>query len=297
MEMKKKVLIVGSDSAIGTEIVNHFKDKYNLIGLSRKKINNSITNHVFDLDKTDISGLPDISADIGIVFSSITDIDVCEKFPKKAFKTNVEGTKKILDVLKINKIKRLIYFSTGTVVSGYDTPMNEDMTPSPPNVYSVTKHLAEKEIKNYSEFFDSIVIRPFFVYGPNTRHNRLVYNLITNISKKNTINLNKNAKPKINPIYIDDVIQIIQLLVENKNNISFDCINIAGNEVVSIKELAEKISKILKTSIVFKESENNSKNIIADITKLKEKYNYKFQFKLDEGLEHMIASMQNKNLI
>ncbi len=295
--MKKKVLIVGSDSAIGTEIVNHFKDKYNLIGLSRKKINNSITNHVFDLDKTDISGLPDISADIGIVFSSITDIDVCEKFPKKAFKTNVEGTKKILDVLKINKIKRLIYFSTGTVVSGYDTPMNEDMTPSPPNVYSVTKHLAEKEIKNYSEFFDSIVIRPFFVYGPNTRHNRLVYNLITNISKKNTINLNKNAKPKINPIYIDDVIQIIQLLVENKNNISFDCINIAGNEVVSIKELAEKISKILKTSIVFKESENNSKNIIADITKLKEKYNYKFQFKLDEGLKHMIASMQNKNLI
>ena len=194
-----------------------------------------------------------------------------------------------MDVLKINKIKRLIYFSTGTVVSGYDTPMNEDMTPSPPNVYSVTKHLAEKEIKNYSEFFDSIVIRPFFVYGPNTRHNRLVYNLITNISKKNTINLNKNAKPKINPIYIDDVIQIIQSLIENKNNISFDCINIAGNEVVSIKELAEKISKILKTSIVFKESENNSKNIIADITKLKEKYNYKFQFKLDEGLEHMLS--------
>ena len=211
--MKKKVLIVGSDSAIGTEIVNHFKDKYDLIGLSRKKINNSITNHVFDLDKTDISGLPDISADICIVFSSITDIDVCEKFPKKAFKTNVEGTKKIFDALKINKIKRLIYFSTGTVVSGYDTPMNENMTPSPPNVYSVTKHLAEKEIKNYSEFFDSIVIRPFFVYGPNTRHNRLVYNLITNISKKNTINLNKNAKPKINPIYIDDVIQIIQLFM------------------------------------------------------------------------------------
>ena len=295
--MKKKVLIVGSDSAIGTEIVNHFKDKYDLIGLSRKKINNSITNHVFDLDKTDISGLPDISADICIVFSSITDIDVCEKFPKKAFKTNVEGTKKILDVLKINKIKRLIYFSTGTVVSGYDTPMNENMTPSPPNVYSVTKHLAEKEIKNYSEFFDSIVIRPFFVYGPNTRHNRLIYNLITNIAKKNTINLNIDAKPKINPIYIDDVIQIIQLLVENKNNISFDCINIAGNEVVSIKELAEKISKILKTSIIFKESENNSKNIIADITKLKEKYNYKFQFKLDEGLERMIFAMQNKNLI
>ena len=295
--MKKKVLIVGSDSAIGTEIVNHFKDKYNLIGLSRKKINNSITNHVFDLDKTDISGLPDISADICIVFSSITDIDVCEKFPKKAFKTNVEGTKKIFDALKINKIKRLIYFSTGTVVSGYDTPMNENMTPSPPNVYSVTKHLAEKEIKNYSEFFDSIVIRPFFVYGPNTRHNRLIYNLITNIAKKNTINLNIDAKPKINPIYIDDVIQIIQLLVENKNNISFDCINIAGNEVVSIKELAEKISKILKTSIIFKESENNSKNIIADITKLKEKYNYKFQFKLDEGLERMIFAMQNKNLI
>ncbi len=295
--MKKKVLIVGSDSAIGTKIVNHFKDKYDLIGLSRKKINNSITNHVFDLDKTDISGLPDISADICIVFSSITDIDVCEKFPKKAFKTNVEGTKKIFDALKINKIKRLIYFSTGTVVSGYDTPMNENMTPSPPNVYSVTKHLAEKEIKNYSEFFDSIVIRPFFVYGPNTRHNRLIYNLITNIAKKNTINLNIDAKPKINPIYIDDVIQIIQLLVENKNNISFDCINIAGNEVVSIKELAEKISKILKTSIIFKESENNSKNIIADITKLKEKYNYKFQFKLDEGLERMIFAMQNKNLI
>ena len=295
--MKKKVLIVGSDSSIGTKIVNHFKDKYDLIGLSRKKINNSITNHVFDLDKTDISGLPDISADICIVFSSITDIDVCEKFPKKAFKTNVEGTKKIFDALKINKIKRLIYFPTGTVVSGYDTPMNENMTPSPPNVYSVTKHLAEKEIKNYSEFFDSIVIRPFFVYGPNTRHNRLIYNLITNIAKKNTINLNIDAKPKINPIYIDDVIQIIQLLVENKNNISFDCINIAGNEVVSIKELAEKISKILKTSIIFKESENNSKNIIADITKLKEKYNYKFQFKLDEGLERMIFAMQNKNLI
>ena len=252
---------------------------------------------MFDLDKTDISGLPDISADICIVFSSITDIDVCEKFPKKAFKTNVEGTKKIFDALKINKIKRLIYFSTGTVVSGYNTPMNENMTPSPPNVYSVTKHLAEKEIKNYSEFFDSIVIRPFFVYGPNTRHNRLIYNLITNIAKKNTINLNIDAKPKINPIYIDDVIQIIQLLVENKNNISFDCINIAGNEVVSIKELAEKISKILKTSIIFKESENNSKNIIADITKLKEKYNYKFQFKLDEGLERMIFAMQNKNLI
>ena len=101
------------------------------------------------------------------------------------YQVNVEGTRSLLRAASINKVKKVLFYSTVGVI-GKDADFHGDELSEcePVSVYARSKYLAEQEVINSSKHGgpDSVVLRFPVVYGPQDRGN--VAKLIEAIYKR-----------------------------------------------------------------------------------------------------------------
>jgi len=83
-----------------------------------------------------------VNPDLVIHTSAVTDLELCEKNKKLAYKVNVEGTKNVVNASKEPKSK-IVYMSTSNVFSGDKKVYHEDDIPEPSNYYAFTKLIGE----------------------------------------------------------------------------------------------------------------------------------------------------------
>jgi nucleoside-diphosphate-sugar epimerase len=111
-----------------------------------------------------------------------------------------------------------------------------------------------------------IILRFFFVYGPGQRKTMLIPRLVDSIKKGAPINLNGKYGLSINPIYVSDAVNAVNgALNINRSEI----MNIAGKETLNLKEICNKIGKQLNKQAQFITNSNLPRNIIGDISKMR----------------------------
>ena len=102
---------------------------------------------------------PDI--DIVIHAGALTGIRPCEEDQPLAWKTNVEGTRNLVDaVLESRQKIQFVYVSTACVFDGHHEMYKESSTPYPENFYALTKLVGESEVRKLPEF---LIARTNFV--------------------------------------------------------------------------------------------------------------------------------------
>jgi len=146
-----KVLITGGSGALGNSLKKVFPDAY-------------FPTH----DGIDVMDLVSVSKailsykpEVLIHTAALVGIRECEENKDLAWKTNVEGTQNILDVLKkLNNDCYLIYISTACVFAGeHERYYTEEDMPAPKNYYSLTKLCGEIAVRQHS---NTCVIRTNF---------------------------------------------------------------------------------------------------------------------------------------
>jgi len=146
------VLITGSTGRLGKELIKFFP---NALTPTRNELD------VADSQKVDYyvkSHLPKIV----IHLAAITDIRKCEENENLAWKTNVEGTLKIVKACeKFVSECYFVYMSTPCVFSGEEGNYNEDSIPHPKNFYGLTKCLAEMIVRSSNLTY--LIVRSNFV--------------------------------------------------------------------------------------------------------------------------------------
>ena len=85
-------------------------------------------------------------------------------------------------------------------------------------------------------------------------------------------------------IYVDDLVQVIKLSIDEGWNGLFD---VAASEVQSVRNIANEIGKQLGTVAVFEEAEFTAKDMSADLTGLNEK-NTKSLRNFSKGLSALL---------
>lgn len=149
------VLITGGSGALGTELKKIFSDALvpthqELDITNRKTVINYIKNHDIDLI---------------IHTAALTHIRPCEENQSVAWKTNVEGTKNLVDsVLDNKKNTKFIYISTACVFDGHTGMYKESSIPYPENFYALTKLIGEYEVNKLPEY---LIVRTNFVAKKN----------------------------------------------------------------------------------------------------------------------------------
>ena len=140
---------------------------------------------------------------------------------KKSFEqVNVELTKKIIDICKKSKIKKIIYFS-GLGVSSKST-----------SDYFVSKFKAEQLI--IKSGLDYTIFRPSYIIG---KDDYLTRNFKKQIRKKKIL-IPGSGKYNIQPISIQDVCYIVNLASQSRN-FSKKIIDLVGPEKISFIQFAK----------------------------------------------------------
>jgi len=283
----KKLLITGHDGFIGTNLVKSLSKKYELFGVSLNKSPQKINQIKKNINKLKIDDLPKNISTV-IHLAALTDVDLCQKNPTECFQANVYGTQNILEITKkINA--NFIYLSTNHVYGPpKKLPIKEDHPKNPSSIYATSKLLSEIICQTYAKNYgiNVSIIRLFSVYGPNSAKHLVSTKIISQILNDSSIQLG-NLFPKRDFIYIDDVINAIELILTK--TVGYNEFNVGTGKSHSILELCKILKKISESKIPVVSTKSKSrikeiKNIYANSNKLK-KLGWNPHYTIEEGLK------------
>jgi len=212
----------------------------------------------------------------------------------------IKGILNVIEGCIKNKIKELYLASSSEV---YQTPnkipTDENESLKIPNIfnprysYGGGKILTELMGIHYGKkYFKKLVIfRPHNVYGPNMGHEHVVPQFINRFKslKGKNFKIQGTGNEIRSFIYIKDFLNAFNLILNRGKHLGV--YNIGTNEKIQIKNLAYKLSKILKKKIILKKTpiaKGGTKIRIPNIKKIK-KLGFIPKFYLDKGLRETLG--------
>ena len=240
--------------------------------------------------RTDLTQLPDPAALPESVDAVIHLAQASAAFPGGAdalFQVNAAATQRLADYARRAGAKRFIFTSSGNVYAPGRGPLFEDTPLEPADFYGVTKLVSEKVLGCYREFFDVIILRLFAPYGPG-QQGRMIPGIIERVRAGRTVTLTNGGEPRINPVYIDDLVEIFATALKLKGS---HTVNVAGPEVVSVRDVANLAGAALGVQPVFEERESASHvNFIADTTRMNDLFGALKVTSPAQGIRRMVVS-------
>lgn len=257
------------------------------------------------------------NGDILIHLAAISSLPECQSEPNEAFDVNVNGTIKLFEICRRKNVKKIIFASTSAVYeNNRDSFCKESDVINPTLIYSLTKYTCENICKSYIKNYNMniSVIRFFNVYGGNQDFRRLsppltIYIMKELINNKRPI-LHSNGKQKRDYVYIDDLLKLILLVIDNSEN---HIVNACSNSSISVNEIFDIIKKEMNKDIqpIYISSKNFwnkydklfncempiNKNIIEDEVKkytlgdnsyAKKTFNWELEYNMSLGLKNMV---------
>lgn len=195
-------------------------------------------------------------------------------FPNSAidiFKVNIESTARLLDYAKRAGVIKFIYASSGGVYGTSIKPFKESnpiVAAGELDYYLGSKVCSEIIAQGYSSIFQVIVLRPFFIYGPGQDRSMLIPKLMDSVSASKLITLQGMNGIRINPIHVEDAGAAVVATLKLEESGIF---NLAGPNIFSIRNICESMGKYLEKKPNFKIFPQQTKDLIGDISHMKQK--------------------------
>ena len=248
---KKSILITGGTGSFGQFFAKYILDNYKpkkLIIFSRNENNqHKLKNDIFfskheEITRYFIGDIRDLerlkiafkNVDFIVHAAALKHVDVAEYNPFEFIKTNIEGTKNVIEAAIYNKVKKVISLST-------------DKASSPVNLYGATKLCADKMIVSANNF-----------YGTNKT-------LLSVVRYGNVVSSNGS----VIPLFIDQLKNNKPITITDPNMTRF---SIELNECVKFVDLCFKIMKGSEIFVPFMKSYKLSELVSVFGKKIKIKY-------------------------
>ena len=153
-----KIVIVGSNGRLGTELARTYQKNYEVIGYNRAALD---VENLAQLRET----LHPIDFRILINCAAFTNVDLCESQRKRAFIINSEVPRELAEICRAKNAK-LIHFSTDYVFDGEKRePYLESDPANPISVYGESKRAGEENV--LAVLGRHLVVRVSWVFGPD----------------------------------------------------------------------------------------------------------------------------------
>jgi dTDP-4-dehydrorhamnose reductase len=183
---KPSLLILGARGFVGSAVAAAARDSHRVIRADRSRRSNE-TDAVVDVTNASEvnAALREVRPDRVLLLSAISDIDLCEREPERAWATNLRGAEYVANVCaQIGA--GLLFTSTGAVFDGTQIGYVESDPVSPVSVYSQTKAAAESVV--LALLPAATVLRVSLVLGRarRTESNSLVDSLVRRWSRGET---------------------------------------------------------------------------------------------------------------
>ena len=235
----------------------------------------------------------DENIDFVIHLASCASPKAYARYPINTLKSGSIGTINALGIAKKHKAKFFLASTSEIYGDPEVSPQDENYwgnvnTLGPRSMYDESKRFAESATQAYvtTHGLNANIARIFNTFGPNMQvdDGRVVTNFIYQALNNNDITIYGNGEQTRSFSYIDDTVEGLFRVINYDKS---DVFNIGNDNEITVKELAERIIKLINSNskLIFKElPENDPKRRKPDLTKARKVLNYNPQFSLEEGL-------------
>lgn len=188
-------------------------------------------------------------------------------FPAHAndlYGVNVNATSKLLDYAYSAGASQFIYASTGGLYIPRPSFLSENSeihAPRKLGAYYASKICGELLVQAYSSYLAATILRPFFVYGQGQKANMLIPRLLANVRSGIPIQLQGECGLSLNPVNALDAAKAIVASIKKPSSA---VINIAGPEVLTIRQISTMFGNSLNVQPVFELVPGDPQCLIAD---------------------------------
>lgn len=286
-----KILIIGSKGFIGSHCVDFFQSKD--YDVWQADVNDSADKNFYKIERqnSDFSLVfKEHQFDICINASGSAHVGFSFENPSKDFELNVANVQKILVAIRnYNSNCKFINFSSAAVYGNPQTlPITENSICRPLSPYGFHKLQSELLLTEYHKFFglNTCSLRVFSAYGPRLKK-QLFWDLYQKSLKSNVISLFGTGNETRDFIYINDLVQIIDLVIKH-STFQGSIYNVASNIETTITEAAQVFVNAFspEKGVVFngEVKVGDPNNWLADMEIIK-KYGFEPRFNLNLGLK------------
>lgn len=219
--------------------------------------------------------------------------------PLEYVRSNIEGTINILEAMRKNNVKKIVFASSSSVYGNCKAEkFTEDLKVTEPiSPYAATKSACEQFLYTYSKLYDmqALCLRFFTVYGPRQRPDLAIRKFIELIEQDKPIPVYGDGTTMRDYTYIDDIVNGIMSAI-NYDKTPYEIINLGGGSPVTLNEMIATIEKVLGKKAKIERLPMQPGDVdrtVADITKAKRLLNYNPQTTFEEGIRKFIEWRNN----
>ncbi len=205
------------------------------------------------------------------------DVRIGAKDTRVHFEQNIIATYNVLEAMKKNDVKKIIFTSTSTVYGeAMEIPTPEDYAPMIPiSIYGASKLACEALITSYVHTFDmqAWIYRFANVIGMRSTHG-VIYDFINKLNaNSSTLEILGDGNQTKSYIYISDCINAMFSGMKSKQKLSV--FNIGSSDAIKVRRIAQIVCEEMNLKPSFKYTGGNRgwkgdvPYMFLDCTKLK----------------------------
>tara|TARA_Y100001954_G_scaffold234127_1_gene288928 strand:- start:3739 stop:4635 length:897 start_codon:yes stop_codon:yes gene_type:complete len=296
------ILILGGSSFIGLHLIRRLaKTKHKVTSFSRTEIKNKLANVNYIQgnfnNRRDVkNALKGMDAIIHLIVSSSPRSS--NKSIQVDVETNLINTIQLLELMKEENIKKIIFPSSGCSVYGNNSCANELSALEPSSSYGIIKLAIEKYLKLYEVIYDieALIFRVSCVYGPAYKKigsQGIISTTLYKLRSNTPLGIWGDGNSIRDFIFIDDLIDLFENSIKSFRKGVYNAGSGKGYSVLDIISICEKVTKKSAEVNYFPAVKGDLTEIVLDQVKTEHELDWRTKISIEKGIELCWTEMKS----
>jgi len=231
------------------------------------------------LDMTDPEGMGRLlrkNPPAVVIHAAAYGVDPAHKDPEEAFRVNVAGTWALLKACADSRVERFIHIGTCFEYGPQGSSVSEDAPLFPLTSDAASKAAGSLLVAHMSRSLGvrAVVLRPFWVWGPGERADRLAPQILRSSLDKKRLALSE-GRQVLDFIYVKDAVDWVVRVAGHPEFDRYPFVNIATGHGTSVRDFARQAAEALGSSDLLDFGrlpvrETDYPRVVADVKRLKD---------------------------